>query len=414
MGARILIVLALSLAACERTSQKYCGIHPEDYAHCPIPDGVVLVGCTGNSDCKAPTLPVCDTSIGICVGCLADTDCKAPKPRCDLQNHVCVECTSDGDCGLGSMCLFGGVCSTSDNVAFVDTTGKDNPDCTQALPCLTAKAGLMTGKPYVQLNGMFSEKGGITIPNNVDVTIVGTPGSSYQRSDNGDTITIGMGGNVGIAKLDISCTAGNGIKTMSGTFSFSQLTVHGCVLGIATAGSVTMTRSKIYDNTSTGLTLAGATHFEITNSMFVHNGAVGADVRAGGVILGMGTTGDSFEFNTVADNSAKLNMTMNAGGIACPMGFPLADDIFAGNSIYMGPTPMPSNLGNGCVLSGSLQQATDLGLNFVNSLTSPYDYHLMTGSLAVDGAPADNNIKEDYDGDPRPMGGGYDYGADEL
>jgi hypothetical protein len=414
MGTRLLIVLA-ALAACERTSTKYCGLHPMDYLNCAAPDGA-LVGCTGNSDCPK-NLPRCETGQGLCVQCLDDMDCMTPTPRCDLQGHECVQCASDGDCTPGSRCLVNGVCSNDNNVAYVDTGGKDNPDCTQAMPCMTTTAGLKTGKPYVQLNGTFNERGGIVLANGTNVTIFGTPGTSYTRSDGGDTITLGMGGTVGIASLEITCNnaTGHAIKTgMPGSYTFSQLTIHGCQFGMQVAGSLTMTRSKIYGNSINGVSLMGPTHFEITNSMFVQNGGPGNDVAAGGVVLGMGTTGDTFEFNTVADNTVKA-MGANVGGVACPgMGFTAPNNIFASNVGVMGANSMSSNTTPGCD-EGSLSSMTDVPLKFVNPATTPFDYHVMPGSSAVDSdTMPDTTITEDYDGQMRPRGNGWDFGADEL
>jgi hypothetical protein len=41
------------------------------------------------------------------------------------------------------------------------------------------------------------------------------------------------------------------------------------------------------------------------------------------------------------------------------------------------------------------------------------DYHISLGSAAID-AGVDAGVTSDMDGQPRPIGGGYDIGADEL
>lgn len=46
--------------------------------------------------------------------------------------------------------------------------------------------------------------------------------------------------------------------------------------------------------------------------------------------------------------------------------------------------------------------------------TANGDYHLRTGSVAVDRGTATNAAKEDYEGDPRPNGNGVDIGCDEY
>ena len=55
-------------------------------------------------------------------------------------------------------------------------------------------------------------------------------------------------------------------------------------------------------------------------------------------------------------------------------------------------------------------------LPYVNSSIASPDYHL-TGGVAVDrvpGANADQQLANDHDGNPRPLGAGYDAGSDEL
>jgi len=416
VGTRLLIILA-ALGACERTSQKYCGLHPMDYDHCGIPDGALLQ-CTGNSDCPSMDLPRCNTSLGLCVACLADDDCKSPKPRCDLNTNTCVACTSGADCTSGT-CLFGGTCQTPDNTAYVDSTSPgDNSDCSLAMPCLTVAAGIAVGKPFVHLHGAFAEDPGIVIADNVDVTLIGDPNTTYKRNKNGSVITIGMGGHVGIQNLDISCGTGTGIgiQTKVGTFTFSQLTIHGCVMGAnggifvnGNGATLTLTRSKIYDNGSNGVTLMGMVHFDITNTFIVHNGAANVAAPAGGIALGMGTHTDRFAFNTVADNAVKPGMGI-FGGVTCPMGFAARDNILAAN---LSGTTVSYTTAN-CD-GGSLSAAMDTGFNFVNTTTTPYDYHVTIGSIAVDSdLTPDTGVTEDYDGDPRPVNGIYDYGADEL
>ncbi|MGB9776913.1 MAG: choice-of-anchor Q domain-containing protein [Anaerolineae bacterium] len=42
------------------------------------------------------------------------------------------------------------------------------------------------------------------------------------------------------------------------------------------------------------------------------------------------------------------------------------------------------------------------------------NYHLSPGSAAVDAGVTEPTITTDIDGDPRPLGAGYDIGADEA
>lgn len=51
---------------------------------------------------------------------------------------------------------------------------------------------------------------------------------------------------------------------------------------------------------------------------------------------------------------------------------------------------------------------------FVNATTAPYDFHLQAGSPAIDTAASTLALTRDYDGNPRPLGSGYDIGAYEY
>ena len=55
---------------------------------------------------------------------------------------------------------------------------------------------------------------------------------------------------------------------------------------------------------------------------------------------------------------------------------------------------------------------TDLSVIFLDA--AGRDFHLATGSPAIDAATAEDAPATDYDGDPRPVGAGYDIGAYEA
>ena len=422
MGTRVLIAIACTwLAACERVSTHYCEKNPMDYSHCPAPDGA-LVQCTGNADCPK-NLPVCNTSLGVCVTCMTDNDCKDPnKPRCDVETSQCVECITGSDCTTG-VCLFGGTCQTVDNTAYVDSSATaDNADCSMANPCMTIEAGIAVGKPYVRVKGTFAEKGGLTIAATANVTLIADPTASFQRTDNGPVVTITPGATFGMQGFELFCDAtkmGVGIaaKAGAGMYTFSQLDIHDCIAGPGgginiAGGTVAVARSYIHDNLY-GIVLTGATHFDITNNIIVHNGNTTISQAASGVSFMMAPGGDRLEFNTISDNTVKMGM-MQFGGLSCPAGFVAPDNILSGNVIAGGVNTAATQAATGCIVTGSLTSVDDTALKFVNPTVSPYDYHLMPGSSALDLAPADMNITVDYDGDMRPHGTGYDYGADEL
>jgi hypothetical protein len=52
-------------------------------------------------------------------------------------------------------------------------------------------------------------------------------------------------------------------------------------------------------------------------------------------------------------------------------------------------------------------------LHFVRPDASPFDYHITSGSVAIDHATS-SNVNHDFDGDTRPKGAGRDTGVDEA
>ena len=64
--------------------------------------------------------------------------------------------------------------------------------------------------------------------------------------------------------------------------------------------------------------------------------------------------------------------------------------------------------------AGVSDETTITGLHFVSGDNVPYDYHLATGSVAIDQAVTAMAIDDDVDGDHRPQGSGKDQGADEY
>ncbi len=75
-------------------------------SHCettelPVCDGSgTCTGCGGNPDCaRFPSLPICDTSTGICEQCTTNTHCTSPNASvCDLGTLSCSQCDDNDDC----------------------------------------------------------------------------------------------------------------------------------------------------------------------------------------------------------------------------------------------------------------------------------------------------------------------------
>ena len=109
---------AESLCSCEKDEDcpngKICGatIQGLDSTFC-------VAACKTDTDCKASTAPICDTTSGKCIACKQDADCKADyAPYCDTTLKACVECTGSTHCAanmLGTACVAGSCACDTDN-----------------------------------------------------------------------------------------------------------------------------------------------------------------------------------------------------------------------------------------------------------------------------------------------------------
>ena len=404
---RLLIVIAVA-GACTRTSEKYCGLHPEDLAHCPPSDAPVdpRPPCMGDPDCPAAT-PHClleGGPLGVCVGCIDSSDCTEPgKASCDPDTRTCRSCVEHTDCA-SMACLPDGTCGTDDNVIYVDENGTDTGTCTVGARCKSIAYAyeLVTATRFhIKLSGTITETVTLstkraTLLADPTAKLVGiaSPALKVQKTT------------VNIFDLEIACASAiGGLKSeMTSTSVLRNVYIHGCGLGIENKGGfLNISRSRITENTGGGISLDAASAFSITNTFIYRNGS--PDSAKGGVSIAATVTGmNRFEHNTVADNQIKPAVTV-AGGVTCT----LTNFTEMANNIFSGNTP-PNTLG--CDPARSKSEADSATLRFKSTMP-PYDYHLTSGSPAVD--QIDNSaLSEDFDGQFRPQGVRKDFGADEL
>jgi hypothetical protein len=166
------------------------------------------------------------------------------------------------------------------------------------------------------------------------------------------------------------------------------------VYGIEATDATTQIDSCTIDANVYDATKLDSGLFKVTNSFIYRNG--------GGLQLFVNTAGTQIEFNTIVDNGSSF------AGIDCNAGSSIAlpNNIVARNA---------TNTANGstCSFPTSYIQADIASLHFKHPDASPYDYHLSSGSVAIDMA-AVSSVDHDVDGNPRPLGSGYDIGADEA
>jgi PKD repeat protein len=198
------------------------------------------------------------------------------------------------------------------------------------------------------------------------------------------------------------------------------------------ASPSTLGGNTIWDNTATAPdSTGGALEFWLSDATLINN--VIADNRAGTAGTALFVTWNSSPrllHNTIARNTA----TSGGDGSAIyvdyyqgPSTVWLTDTILVSHTVGVSVTA-----GNAALLEATLwgdgawANGTDWGgagtivTGTVNLWDAPAfmapdegDYHIDPGSAAVD-AGVDADVAWDVDGEPRPMGAGYDIGADEV
>jgi len=262
--------------------------------------------------------PICELGSHTCVECLAPTDCTSlTAPLCG-NDHACHGCSYHTEC-LSAACLPDGSCALEADVAYVTSNGNDNGTCDRAAPCRTIGYAIGTLQPVVKLvgGGMINEN--VSISSGI-VTILADPGIKLTESSNNPELSVSGSARVEVSGLDITNNGGNACVTLANTatLTLSRLRVSGCSgSGISTTGgSLTVSRATVQMNSGGGIRIANGGTFDITNTFIVKNGNSGSGTTAGATLV-CASGPCRFEFNTVADNVAR----MGVAGVACDLRF---------------------------------------------------------------------------------------------
>jgi hypothetical protein len=423
MVTRVLIVASLLLAACEKQSELYCAKHPEDIGNCGYSDAGIDARppCTSPADCVAPAA-VCDLSAGVCVQCVVDQDCTDPlKAQCDTETYECKGCSAHSECASNA-CLPSGVCGDDTNVAYVNPDGTATTGCTKDDPCRLVDDALAANRTYVKLAGAIAEA--ITV-DAVSRTFLADPDTTVQRGADGVVLAITNGATLTIYDATFIASNESAIVVTDSTARLFRVTVTNAnktdnAAIEANASTLTMSRCVVHNNQGGGIETDASTTYNLTNNMIVRNGKDTSNI--GGVVLAATTAGERrFDLNTVVDNRAKAFTIGVAGGVSCAApDLPIANNLIVRNYA-----------GGATTETGGSNERYGLTTGRCNAATSehaetaePYafidadgagagNYHVGPGSMAIDrGAPSD--IGFDIDGQLRPQGTKFDFGADEY
>jgi hypothetical protein len=189
---------------------------------------------------------------------------------------------------------------------------------------------------------------------------------------------------------------------------------------IAVDAKLSMARSRVEHNTLGGVNLQ-TSDFSLVNNFIVHNGT--GSSTFGGVVLNgnppSGATGARFEFNTLSANDAADGFS---SGLICNVAITLG---FKNSIIWMNVADASttvgqvsgvnckwsySDIGPGNLVAGTSNLNVEPG--FLDDQND--DYHLKATSLAKDTAEKPSPVMDDFDGQMRPAGDGWDMGADEA
>jgi hypothetical protein len=410
--------------------------------------------CLGDTDCNTyPTALHCDTAAGACVQCLTSDQCDGATPVCDA-NQSCRACVADDECGSGVCEAAAGTCTAEASVIYATATAAATATCTKADPCTLTKAFTLiaANRNTVKLAaGTYADTIDYAGMTNVSVHGAGATLSSTLALRSGATMSVtgitfhGDGGlycmpaatggakpNFDLSELTFDqtgTTSGNPyaiqasacvIKIKHSTFKVASGGSAIYASGEATVGrgtDVTIDRSSVRGG-EPAIGVYNYSSFHVINSelsgflpLQTHpqafafswdNTSINNTVEFSTVYdshLACGNTGivylktySSIFYNTRTAPPGNTVPTATLAGTNCEHHFTLAYPQFympPGSDNFYDMNPMLKDPANG-------------------------DFHLATGSPAIDVADPGAMLDVDYEGTARPQGAARDLGALEY
>ncbi len=164
-----------------------------------------------------------------------------------------------------------------------------------------------------------------------------------------------------------------------------------------------------------------ASPFTVTNNIIAGNLSINISLENNPAVRVIGGSG-KFLHNTIAGNTVDYGILVDTGGVAVLtntiiVSHTLGISVTAGSTARLGATLWGSGDwangkdwgGAGTILTGTV----NIWGNPVFVDPAEYNYHIGSSSAAID-AGVNAGVTNDIDGEPRPVGAGFDIGADEL
>jgi hypothetical protein len=381
--------------------------------------------------------------------------CPSATPICDSGTHSCRKCAAHAECPSG-VCVSDGSCAAPATVLYIDNA---NGTCMGTHTGMQADPLCNAPQPLPDPTQLYVHVAGsntaytyfdVTLANPATLTFVGpgrnaaTPAIVQGAGPTSGTFAVtdsSAGATVLVDGLTADGSAGSGAgfwctgaatthmtvlnSAALNTATGSGIHVQGCAVtarystlsgsnnfGVSVqAGSATVDACLVTNNKGGGLrTSTTAAQLTVTNSILTGNSQQLMNLANGSMV--------TFAFNTAVKNGT--NATFNCPGNPST----LEASIILGNGAAGG-----TQFGSGCrllnVVTGTdtAVGAIQLSPTFVNA--NGGDYHLLAGDPAnvnccfnkITG-PEDGGIAvlpdHDIDGQTRPLGAGWEIGADEV
>jgi len=253
--------------------------------------------------------------------------------------------------------------------------------------------------------GLYLYQSDATISGN---TVEGNVGSTSGEGNGG-----GIWIEYGIVTVSGNTVRGNTAQTPNGGSGGGVFVVYGD--GLTLDANFLIGNAAYYGG---AVAVSQGSIFTLTNNIITGNqaGSQGDGLRVSGT--------DAYPsigallHNTIADNVGSSGEGLYIGNYIT---LSLANSIIAGHTVGITNTNPASSIvtadhtlfdGNGTDYGSGVTSTNEVSGNPAFVAPATDDYHILFGSAAIDQG-VDAGVTDDIDGDPRPIGAGYDIGADE-